>query len=572
MSTDRYRIHLAVVIGVYTLLATRFAFVCDDAFISYRFAQNLASGRGLVFNPGEFPPVEGYSNFGWIALAFAIEALGMRPDRLLPAFSALCGAVLVARTYRVLRTRLDVEATPALWGTLTVAASPAMGCWATGGLETMPLALGMWWLFERVVIDRWDRVAAPSTAADGSAIGPALAAIALVLLRTEGIAWVCVVLGASIVARLVDRAPMRPHLAFLARIVVPVAAVFVAFTAWRFHFYGTFVPNTVLVKVDFGLAAAVRGLKYVGLFLATALVPLVALAMLPAVARTERRGTWAAIASLVAALYAYAIAVGGDFMPFGRLLVPSVAPVGLIVAGGLQQIARRSRGRMGVSQGVGVALVIASVLPAIDLHLVPDFVRRKLHFRLSDRAFLSELNRWHNQRENTAGFTRRGRALAQIASPDDAVVAAAVGAVGYWSGITVYDLHGLVTPEVARRPLPDGPLTQSPGHDKHVEPSFFVKYEPRFLYARAVEGILAAGRMKDTLDQWRVPDAVKDRYVPDYYEVAPIGAGPEGASQRAFLFVVRLKTPNEDPAKLWEAFPGRRRALNAQLRSGEGAP
>src|SRR3989304_4315434 len=36
----------------------------DDAMISMRYARNLASGYGLVWNPGELP-VEGYTNFSW---------------------------------------------------------------------------------------------------------------------------------------------------------------------------------------------------------------------------------------------------------------------------------------------------------------------------------------------------------------------------------------------------------------------------------------------------------------------------------------------------------------------------
>src|SRR5688572_26286533 len=39
---------------------------CDDAFISFRYAQHFVDGHGLVFNldPSE-PPVEGYTNFSW---------------------------------------------------------------------------------------------------------------------------------------------------------------------------------------------------------------------------------------------------------------------------------------------------------------------------------------------------------------------------------------------------------------------------------------------------------------------------------------------------------------------------
>ena len=39
-------------------------FLCDDAFISFRYVRNFLEGNGLVFNPGEY--VEGYTNFLWI--------------------------------------------------------------------------------------------------------------------------------------------------------------------------------------------------------------------------------------------------------------------------------------------------------------------------------------------------------------------------------------------------------------------------------------------------------------------------------------------------------------------------
>ena len=38
-------------------------FVQDDAYISFRYARNLADGLGLVWNAGE--RVEGYTNFLW---------------------------------------------------------------------------------------------------------------------------------------------------------------------------------------------------------------------------------------------------------------------------------------------------------------------------------------------------------------------------------------------------------------------------------------------------------------------------------------------------------------------------
>ena len=54
-------------------------FVPDDAYISFRYAEHLAQGTGLTFNPGE-APVEAYSNFLWIVLCALVSRVGDLPD------------------------------------------------------------------------------------------------------------------------------------------------------------------------------------------------------------------------------------------------------------------------------------------------------------------------------------------------------------------------------------------------------------------------------------------------------------------------------------------------------------
>lgn len=50
-------------------------YIPDDAYISFRYAQNLSSGDGLTFNPGE--RVEGYSNFLWILACALMLKIGL---------------------------------------------------------------------------------------------------------------------------------------------------------------------------------------------------------------------------------------------------------------------------------------------------------------------------------------------------------------------------------------------------------------------------------------------------------------------------------------------------------------
>ena len=50
-------------------------FIPDDAFISFRVAEQLANGDGLVYNIGE--RVEGYSNLLWVLLLALFSRLGV---------------------------------------------------------------------------------------------------------------------------------------------------------------------------------------------------------------------------------------------------------------------------------------------------------------------------------------------------------------------------------------------------------------------------------------------------------------------------------------------------------------
>jgi hypothetical protein len=58
--------------------AWRRAWLSDDAYISFRYAENLANGLGLVFNRGE--RVEGYSNFLWTVWTTLGMKLGVGPE------------------------------------------------------------------------------------------------------------------------------------------------------------------------------------------------------------------------------------------------------------------------------------------------------------------------------------------------------------------------------------------------------------------------------------------------------------------------------------------------------------
>src|SRR5260221_640790 len=83
---------VALILGITG--AFRLAWLCDDAYISFRYADNLVHGLGLVFNAGE--RVEGYSNFLWtLGIALGIR-LGVGPEPWTVAWGVFFFAATIA--------------------------------------------------------------------------------------------------------------------------------------------------------------------------------------------------------------------------------------------------------------------------------------------------------------------------------------------------------------------------------------------------------------------------------------------------------------------------------------------
>ena len=113
-------------------------FLCDDAFISFRYTRNLLEGHGLVFNPGEY--VEGYTNFLWILELAAIWGIfGLRPEHAAPWLSvAYTIATIAAMLWWVARLPSLRNRGLVGWMALGLLCSSAtFAVWTSGGgLET----------------------------------------------------------------------------------------------------------------------------------------------------------------------------------------------------------------------------------------------------------------------------------------------------------------------------------------------------------------------------------------------------------------------------------------------------
>src|SRR5690606_1830596 len=135
---------LAMLVGIglaFVFEVRAWSFLADDAFISFRYARNLAAYGQLVFNLGE--RVEGYSNFAWVLLLGIFARVGLQPHEVAPVLTitAMAGVLVVAgRLVQVLGGRAVVSPFHALAPLWLVASAECM-VWSHGGLETSAATL-----------------------------------------------------------------------------------------------------------------------------------------------------------------------------------------------------------------------------------------------------------------------------------------------------------------------------------------------------------------------------------------------------------------------------------------------
>ena len=110
--------------------------VIDDAFITYRYAENWAAGIGPTWNAGE-PPIEGYSCPLYVAVLAAAKFL-YNVD--VPEFSKMVCLAAGIGTLALLFLLGWTATGQLLWASFitgVMAANPCFAVWSAGGMETM---------------------------------------------------------------------------------------------------------------------------------------------------------------------------------------------------------------------------------------------------------------------------------------------------------------------------------------------------------------------------------------------------------------------------------------------------
>lgn len=403
----------------------------DDAYISFRYARNFASGTGLVYNVGE--RVEGYTNFLWTMMLSAVAAAGFALPVASMAMGTVLGWVGLYLTYRLARDVHEERGLPlagALFAPVLLVLYPGWAYWSASGMEPMLLAclvLGCLLMATRV----------HSLAA---AVLLGLLAAAAAMTRWEAVVVWPVLAWAVVGGRARAKRFFEPTVVFFAMTAVIVFGIYFLL---RYRYSGDLFPNTFHAKTGAPLMFRMYyGLRYTGELGVCWLLPIAGVVWLYGL-----HGRRSVLVTAAVGVYAlYVIWTGGDFFSWLRFYMPVLPGVAVICGFAVTKLLTRRAW----SPGIRVATLAAMVA----LMLTASY---RLDFRMAQ-----------GHAELVHDWTRVGQWARQTFDRSTVLASAPIGAVGYYSDMKILDLLGLTDREIARHGVVD--LTEPVGHRRyHVE-------------------------------------------------------------------------------------------------------
>jgi arabinofuranosyltransferase len=456
----------------FTLLVislVRTAWLSDDAYITFRTADNVIHGYGLVWNPAE--RVQTFTHPLWLALitpAFAVTGEVYYTSIILSIIVTLAAVALLARR---------LAATP--WNLVVCLAallsSKAFIDFSTSGLEN-PLTHLLLFLF---VWLWWDE---PFDSAQGRPDG---------VRRMRRLSFV----AALLLLNRLDLAPLlAPAIAFemwrlgIVKAMRPVLVGFAPLIAWEAFstfYYGTPLPNTAYAKLNTVLAAGVRvrhGMDYLLRTLEGDPVTLAVIAAsIVAIPLSRYRRDWPLVAGVVLFM-GYVLRIGGDWM-MGRFLTPAFAVCIALLARASWTHAQRPA--LVTAAAVVIGGLFATWEPAILSGYGYSFANNLVHGRRTQtpldnetktflRGVMDERRYYYEATGLLKTFHANPRphyewAIEGLRLRDGGghvVVHINIGMLGYFGGprVHVIDILGLGDPLLARIPggVPDSPIGHFP--------------------------------------------------------------------------------------------------------------
>ncbi len=224
-------------------------YITDDAYISFRYLENLKEGKGLVYNPGE--KVWGFTNYLWIMFLVPLTEINMDPllgARILGVICNVLSLILVLYGFGPLMK----YGTRNILGSLFLVTNGAFLLQSMSGLETSffsLLVLYALYMYGKAIDKKSPRLFF------FSGLIMALAT----LTRPEGLFLSGILMTHTILSK---KSIDLPQKLIQKKYLMGFLPVILAFVISMFFYYGAFWPNSINAKVGFSPEQLFRGMRY----------------------------------------------------------------------------------------------------------------------------------------------------------------------------------------------------------------------------------------------------------------------------------------------------------------------
>lgn len=353
------------------LLLQRYAWLLDDAYVYFRYVDNLVLlGRGLVYNPGEF--VEGFSSPAWCMLLVLLRSTGCPywlGIRILGAvIFLLVWAMLVSLNRRLIP--LESRDNTVNYPLISIALTYGSSCYFTSGVEG-PLVILVGVAFAFLVISPQSPLLQLLVG-----LGP--------LIRPElAVPWVLLVVYLWITEREMPRA-----------LVLSGILSSSAWMIFRIVYYADFLPNTFYLKSIHWYS---QGLRYLyDTMLPYQLLPLAVFFILIGSLSLKTARSRLFLLFLCLPVVIFVIRIGGDVRHFRYLLFPFVV-LSCATAGLLEVLLSRWEGGRRRTRVVAVFAIFALFTisgfsrqlrshPLLKPRIHAKSAEYRIHLRIHDAA------------------------------------------------------------------------------------------------------------------------------------------------------------------------------------------
>lgn len=473
---------LLVYFSLFTFLRANYLYttILDDAYIFFRYAENIVNGYGFVWNIHE-APVEGYTSFLYLVLLIAAKFLTID----LELFAILIGIISSVLTlyiayliYEKIYTRLLTHTYTNLITIIILALSPAYAYWASAGMETAFYSMFLmltFYLFLKYSnlareINSSEAVKYSKSFLIGWTILNGILFGFLCMLRFEAILFFIAALY-----YLMKEGKSFIRLSINAKVILFTTGfiiIFGTYFIWRWSYFGYFFPNTFYAKTGGGFQQLAGGFLYIikalRLFYGFGWILIIIMIFFFRKNLFSENSRFLFAIGVISLITT--ILLGGDHFHLGRFILPVLPMLLVFLPPAIDRFLAYKTKYFNLKP-TNKAILLITIFFVI-LVIKPVYKEALFGFQnilkgekdvitVYDLSSETEIIEWQH------GFVIMGKTLNQFADKDDYIAAVPIGAIGYYSKINVIDMVGLVDPVIAHEQFsPDAVRKWTPGHTK----------------------------------------------------------------------------------------------------------